>query len=219
MSVRILMVDDHSILREGLKNVLESNKNLIVVGESEDGEDALKEIEKTEPELILLDISMPKKDGIETLKQIRRRGFKVKVIMLTAHKEDKYIVDAYKNGCDGYVIKTESVESLINAIMVVMSGVKYITSEFYEIINKNNVLKKTEEYIDKQKALTKRELEVLKLMSEGMFNREISVRLNISERTVKNHISSIFKKIGVVDRTQAAVYAIRNNIVNIREED
>ncbi len=218
MSVKLLLADDHLILREGLKNVLEANENLIVVGEAEDGDCALKKIDEINPELVLLDIGMPKKDGIETLKQIKKNGFDVKVIILTARKEEKYIVEAYRNGCDGYVYKSESVEKLINAITIVMSGIKYITPEFYEVINRSKS-KKIDEYSDKLGDLTRREIEVLKLMAEGMFNREIATKLNISERTVKNHISSVFKKIGVVDRTQAAVYAIKNGIVDIMENE
>lgn len=156
---------------------------------------------------------MPVNNGLQTLEKIKKMNLDVKVILLTVHNEVDYLLKAIEVGADGYVLKDSGSAELINAIEIVMSGESYIQPDMIPMLNSKMISRNSDK--GKVKALTKRELEVLVLVSEGMFNKEIADKLSISERTVKNHISSIFKKIDVADRTQAAVFAIRNNLIHI----
>ena len=156
---------------------------------------------------------MPKKNGIEVLKEIRKKDTGLKVLMLTVHNEVEYLIKAIEIGVDGYILKDSESAELKKAIFAVAEGEKYIQPSLIPALNAKLINK--DEDKDKIEQLTKRELEVLAKVAKGMFNREIAISLNISERTVKNHISNIFKKIQVSDRTQAAVFAIRNDIIKI----
>lgn len=170
-------------------------------------------IGKNDPDVLLLDINMPKKNGIEVLKEIRKKDTGLKVLMLTVHNEVEYLIKAIEIGVDGYILKDSESAELKKAIFAVAEGEKYIQPSLIPALNAKLINK--DEDKDKIEQLTKRELEVLAKVAKGMFNREIAISLNISERTVKNHISNIFKKIQVSDRTQAAVFAIRNDIIKI----
>lgn len=170
-------------------------------------------IGKNDPDILLLDINMPKKNGIEVLKEIRKKDTGLKVLMLTVHNEVEYLIKAIEIGVDGYILKDSESAELKKAIFAVAEGEKYIQPSLIPALNAKLINK--DEDKDKIEQLTKRELEVLAKVAKGMFNREIAISLNISERTVKNHISNIFKKIQVSDRTQAAVFAIRNDIIKI----
>ena len=156
---------------------------------------------------------MPKKNGIEVLEKIRNDKMPLKVLMLTVHNEGEYLVKAVDIGVDGYILKDSESAELKKAIESVMNGENYIQPSLIPMLNAKLVSRDTDK--DKIDQLTKRELEVLIKVASGMFNKEIAISLNISERTVKNHISNIFKKIQVSDRTQAAVFAIRNDIIKV----
>ena len=166
MAIKIMIADDHSMIREGLKSLLELEGDIQVVAEAEDGVDCLEKLKICTPDVLLLDINMPRKNGLEVLQTLKSSKSKVKVLVLTVPSLNSKMIE--KNRDEG---KIES--------------------------------------------LTKRELEVLKLLAVGMYNKEVAEKLNISERTVKNHVSNIFKKIEVTDRTQAAVFAIRNNLIEL----
>ena len=213
MSVNILLADDHLMVREGLKQVLELDHDIDVISEASDGYECLNLINKTHPDVVLLDINMPNVNGIEVLEEIKKKNIPVKVLMLTVHSEAEYLVQAVDIGANGYILKDSGSEELKKAIQSVMDGDSYIQPSLIPSLNSRLVNRD----IDKEKiaALTKREMEILTQIAGGMFNKEIAMNLNISERTVKNHISNIFKKIDVSDRTQAAVFAIRNNIVKL----
>ena len=163
--------------------------------------------------LTLLDINMPKMNGLEVLKALKDRKSKVKVLVLTAHNETEYLMKAVDIGINGYVLKESESAELKKAIFTIADGETYIQPSLIPALNSKMIQKNEDEL--KIDALTKREMEVLKEMSVGKFNRDIAKEMKISERTVKNHISSIFKKLEVTDRTQAAVFAIRNNIIQI----
>lgn len=213
MPVKIMLADDHVMFREGLKKLLESVENFMIVGEAEDGDDTLRKISEIEPDIILLDINMPKMDGLEVLMHMRKKGIKTNVILITYHDEMDYLIRGINFGANGYLLKKSSFLELKDAIMTVMDGKKYIQSSLIpELSSKMAQQDRDKEKIDN---LTRRELEVLRLMAIGMYNKEIAKNLDISERTVKNHVSNIFKKIIVNDRTQAAVFAIKNNLINI----
>lgn len=213
MDTKVIIIDDHKMIREGLKQLLELNESFSVVGMAQNGDEGISLLKKINADILLLDINMPNKNGLETLKEIRELKLDIKVIMLTVHNEVDYLLQAIEIGADGYVLKDVGSAELIHAIKIVMSGESYIQPEMIPMLNSKMVVRNSDK--EKIKSLTKRELEVLILVSEGMFNKEIADRLDISERTVKNHISSIFRKIDVADRTQAAVFAIRNSLIHI----
>ena len=209
--IEIIIADDHMMIREGLKQLLELDGTMKVIAEANDGEECLNLLnKKIHPDILLLDINMPKKNGIEVLEYIKQNKIPVKVLILTVHNEVDYLLKAVDIGIDGYLLKDSSYDELKEAIDVVISGNTYIQPSLLPALNES-----MEDYaLDKEKIewLTKRELDVLRLISEGCSNKKISDELTISERTVKNHISHIFRKIDVEDRTQAAVFAIRNKI-------
>lgn len=213
MKMKVIIADDHKMVREGIKQLLELNNSISVVGMAADGIECMSLLEEEEADVLLLDINMPNKNGLETLEEIKKNNTKVKVIFLTVHNEVDYLLKAVEIGADGYILKDSGSAELINAIQIVMNGESYIQPDMIPILNSKMVVRNSDR--EKIKGLTKRELEVLVLVSEGMFNKEIADKLSISERTVKNHISSIFKKIDVSDRTQAAVFAIRNSLIHI----
>ena len=213
MAVKIMIADDHSMIREGLKNLLELDGDIQVIAEAVDGEDCLEKLQLVKPDVLLLDINMPKKNGLEVLKSLKSRRSKLKVLVLTVHNETEYLMKAVDIGVNGYVLKDSESAELKKAIFTVADGETYIQPSLIPALNAKMI--ETNKDAEKIKSLTKRELDVLKLLAVGMFNKEVGKRLEISERTVKNHVSNIFKKLGVPDRTQAAVFAIRNNLVQI----
>lgn len=208
-----MIADDHKMVRQGLKQLLELEGDMEVIQEAENGCDCLEKLKIVKPDVLLLDINMPEMNGIETLDAIRKNKMNLKILMLTVHGEVEYLLRAVDMGVDGYILKDSDSAELRNAIFSIMLGNTYIQSDLIPLLNSKMITRDSDS--EKIKLLTKRELEILINLSSGMFNKEIGEKLNISERTVKNHISSVFKKIEVVDRTQAAVFAIRNNLIHI----
>ena len=214
MPVNVMIVDDHKMVREGIKQLLEFDGKIKVVSEADNGFECLEYLEKnTLPDVLLLDINMPEMNGLEVLQNIRNKKINVKTIILTVHNEVEYLLRAFDLKVNGYILKDSESEVLKNAIYTVCKGETYVQPELVPVLNSKMINRN----IDKEKinSLTKREIEVLIAISAGLLNKEIAINLGISERTVKNHISNIFKKIDVADRTQAAVFAIKNDIVKI----
>ncbi len=210
---KIMIVDDFALIRDGLKNLLELDGSMKVISEAQDGIDCLNKLNEKLPDILLLDINMPNKNGLEVLQEIRNNEIPIKVMILTMHNEIDYLLRAIEIGADGYASKNIKFEELKEAIDLIIHGENFIQKELLPLLN-SKIEKKNEE-LDKIKSLTKRELEVLKNIAFGNSNREIATSLKISERTVKNHIFNIFKKISVTDRTQAAVFAIRNDLISL----
>ena len=213
MGIKLVIADDHSMIREGLRQLLELDENIKVVAEASDGAEAIEKLREYNVDVLLLDINMPNMNGLDTLMNIKKNNIDVKVLILTIHNEVDYLIKAVEIGCDGYVLKDSDSNLLRKAIYTVYEGEKFIQPSLTPILNAG--LASKVEIDDKLNELTRREIEVLKLIAEGLFNKEIASKLDISERTVKNHVSNIFKKIDVSDRTQAAVFAIKNNLVNL----
>ena len=213
MSIRVMLADDHILMREGIRQLLEFDGSIEVVEEANDGDECLEKLKRSKPDVLLLDINMPKKNGIEVLEEIKKQKINVKVLILTVHNEVEYLLRAVDIGVDGYILKDSESAELKKAINAVMNGESYIQPKLIPALNNRLVARDVDK--DKLESLTKREIEVLILVANGMFNKEIAIKLNISERTVKNHISNIFKKLDVSDRTQAAVFAIKNDIVKL----
>lgn len=210
---KIMIVDDFALIRDGLKNLLELDGSMKVISEAQDGIDCLNKLNEKLPDILLLDINMPNKNGLEVLQEIRNNEIPIKVMILTMHNEIDYLLRAIEIGADGYASKNIKFEELKEAIDLIIHGENFIQKELLPLLN-SKIEKKNEE-LDKIKSLIKRELEVLKNIAFGNSNREIATSLKISERTVKNHIFNIFKKIAVTDRTQAAVFAIRNDLISL----
>lgn len=213
MSIKVMLVDDHVLIREGIRNLLEFDGNIEVIEQAGDGFECLEKLQYVNPDIILLDINMPKMNGIEVLEELKAKVNPVKVIILTVHSEVEYLVKAIDIGANGYILKDSESSELKQAINDIINGGSYIQPSLIPTLNSRLINRDIDK--EKLKTLTKREVEILALVASGMFNKEIAVNLDISERTVKNHISNIFKKIDVSDRTQAAVFAIRNNIINL----
>ncbi|WWR15860.1 response regulator transcription factor [Lachnospiraceae bacterium JLR.KK008] len=212
-SIKVMIADDHVLVREGIRRLLEFDGDIEIIAEADNGVKCLDILNSVLPEVLLLDINMPQMDGIETLREIRSRKIPVKVLILTVHNESNYLVKAVDIGIDGYLLKNSSSEELKKAIRSVLNGESYIQPELIPELNSQLIRKN--DHKEKIDSLTKRELEVLILLAHGVFNKEIAEKMGISERTVKNHISSIFRKIDVSDRTQAAVFAIKNDLIVI----
>lgn len=213
MKTKVMIADDHNLIREGLKQLLEFDGSMEIIAEASNGVECLDRLENVLPDILLLDINMPEKNGLEVLEKIKKENIAIKVLILTVHNELEYLLRAVDMGVDGYIMKDSESAELKKAINTVMSGENYIQASLIPALN--NRLANRDIDKDKIDSLTSRELEVLIQIANGMINKEIATNLNISERTVKNHISNIFKKIDVSDRTQAAVFAIKNNIITL----
>jgi DNA-binding NarL/FixJ family response regulator len=212
--INIMIADDHSMVREGIKQLLELDGDIVVTSEANNGKQCIELLDEKQTDVLLLDINMPNMNGLQVLQYIREAKKKVKVLILTIHNEVEYLVRAVEIGVDGYVLKDSDSSVLKKAIFSVYRGETFIQPELAPLL-KAKLDEKSTAASNLDDALTKREIEVLKLLAEGLFNKEIAYMLAISEKTVKNHVSNIFKKINVSDRTQAAVYAIKNNLVEL----
>lgn len=212
-NVNVLIADDHSMVREGLKQLIELEEDIDVIGQAGDGHQVINLVHELNPDVLLLDINMPVMNGLEVLEVLKNENSNTKILILTIHNEIEYLYKAVEIGVNGYVLKDSESDVLIKAIRSINKGESYIQPNMASLL-----FKKINGELDNQvkhSKLTKREIEVLKLITQGLLNKEIADLLCISEKTVKNHVSNIFKKIEVSDRTQAAVYAIKNNIVDI----
>lgn len=213
--IKVIIADDHALIREGLKKLLELEQTIEVVALAVDGKSAIELVDKHQPDIVLLDINMPNMNGIECLKLLKKDYKESKVIMLTIHEDAEYLIETVNMGAEGYVLKDADVSQLIDAINKVVNGEIYIHPSLSGVLVREYKRKEVTYRDLNKRRLTRRELEVLKLVAQGINNKDISENLFISEKTVKNHISSIFKKLNVNDRTQAALYAIKHNVTKI----
>ncbi len=218
MSIRVMIVDDHQLFREGIKSILSATKDILVVSEAADGETAITQAHIHNPDIILLDIVMPHIDGIRTLRRMKDLGIKSRIIILSAHSSKNYIINAIKLGASGYITKDNNSQNLIQVIRRVASGGKYLQPSLGMILRQNLEEEEYDDYsedIKKMELLSRREFEILTLVARGNTNKEIGNKLFISEKTVKNHMTQIFKKIEVKDRVQAVIFAYKNSIIEV----
>lgn len=213
--IRVMIVDDHKMFREGLRKLIEFDKEIKVVEEACDGLECIHKIRSAKPDVILLDINMPNTDGITTLKELNCRKHRPKVLILTVHNEIEYVIRVLDLGVDGYILKDSSSRELIRAIRFVYNGERFIQPNLIPLLNSKLIARDIDQ--EKMDSLTKREMEILKLVALGHFNKDIASILSITERTVKNHMTNIFQKIDCADRTQAAIFCIRNGLVSVHE--
>ncbi len=206
--IRVVIADDHALIREGLTKVLELEGDIEIVGEAADGQGAIKLARRYRPDVILMDINMPVTDGITATRVIKKEFSKIKVIALTVY-EDEQVVEMVKAGVSAYVLKDVAGKELMTTIRKVMDGHVFIHPRVASrVVNELSSDRRTHE-----EHLTRREKDVLGLLVKGNSNKEIADLLYISEKTVKNHLTNIFRKLTVKDRTQAAVYALRHGLV------
>lgn len=212
--INVMIADDHSMVREGIKQILELDGDIRVSAEAGSGKECIENLDERMTDVLLLDINMPNMNGLQVLQYLREKRTRIKVLILTIHNEVEYLVRAVEIGVDGYVLKDSDSVVLKKAIFAINRGDTFIQPELAGALKKRleDRSTNTRKILDE---LTRREIEVLKLLAEGLFNKEIAYTLSISEKTVKNHVSNIFRKINVSDRTQAAVYAIKHNLVDI----
>jgi two-component system, NarL family, response regulator LiaR len=211
--IRILLADDHAIVRKGIRTLLLSESGLEVVAEAENGEQAIEFAQTYQPDLIVLDLEMPKKDGLQVIETLKKSNSPVKILVLTSFAEDDKVFTAIKLGALGYLLKDSSPDQLVQAIYAVHRGESSlhpsIALKVIRELNKPTDLPPTES------PLTEREVEVLKLLAQGLSNGEIAEKLVISERTVGNHIANLLSKLHVANRTQAALWAYREGYVKL----
>lgn len=213
--IRVLIADDQDILREGLKMLLQSNSDIDVCGSVENGKEAVAFCQSHKVDVILMDMKMPELNGVEATKRIKQQFESIKILVLTTFNDDEYIFESIKYGASGYLLKDAAPAEIINAIKTIHSGGSLIQPEVASrLLNKFSemAMGSTVEKDKKIEQLTKRELKICSLLAEGYNNKEISQSLYISEGTVKNHITNILNKLELRDRTQLAVYAVKNGL-------
>jgi len=212
--VRIVIAEDHTILREGLRSLLSSDPNLEVVGEAEDGREAIQCVERFKPNLILTDLSMPRMNGMEAIKEIKRQSPETKILVLTVHKAEEYILSTFQAGADGYLLKDSTHAELVMAVKKVLSGKHYISPEISEKVIEGYLEgKKTLKSRTSWETLTQREREILKLIAEGYKNKEIANYLCISTKTVEKHRANLMEKLDLPSIQALTTFALEKGIV------
>lgn len=223
MPINILIADDHALLRQGIKNVLELENDLVVIGEASDGDEAITKAAELGPDILLLDMNMPRNNGLEVTRRLRPTHPNIKVIILTIHDDENYVIEVIKAGAAGYLLKDIEPGMLVKAIRTVYEGESFIyptlAKKLLGEMNRQEERKLEAAKIferRREERLTYREIEVLSLICQGMSNQSIAQKLYLSEKTVKNHLTNIFRKINVTDRTQAVLYALKHKIVELQ---
>ena len=212
--IRVLLADDHDLFRQGVRRLIEAAGEIEVVGEASTGEQTVRMVEELAPDIVLLDIAMPHLSGIDAARIIKAASPRTGLIMLTVHSEEEFLFEAIKAGAMGYLLKDCTPEELLRAIRVVYDGEGLLAPTMAaKVIHEFAKTREVRALAAVTNPLTAREVEILQHVAAGLANKEIALRLRISERTVKNHLSNIMGKLHVNSRTQAAVYALRSGLV------
>jgi NarL family two-component system response regulator LiaR len=214
--IKVLLADDHSLFREGLRSLLEDQEDIEIVGEAEDGLEATKLTLKVNPTVVLMDINMPVVDGVEATRMILKKNSSVGIIILTMYPQDEYVIQALKAGAKAYLLKDTRSKKLLEVIRTVHSGQAVISQEMTNRLLDEFRRMSYEEEEEKPsfQPLTDQEKRILTRVAEGASNKDIAEDLNLSERTVKNYLSIIFQKLQVNNRTEAAIRAMRDGLVD-----
>jgi two-component system, NarL family, response regulator LiaR len=216
--IRLLLCDDHAMFRQGLRSILETEEDVRIIGEAATGREAVRFALETRPDVILMDIQMPEMDGVKATQTILDEAPEAKVIILTMYRQDRYVFEAIKAGARGYMLKDADSSELIEAIRRVAEGETLLSAEMAASIL-NEFRKVKEELPDEHHDLTEREATILRLLAHGASNQQIADELNVSEKTVRNRLSEIFSKLRINNRTQAALYALREGIATLKNEE
>jgi two-component system NarL family response regulator len=214
--VRVLVVDDHELFRRGLTMLLGVEQGIEVVGEASDGAEGTKLAVSTAPDVVLLDVRMPKQSGIEACVAIKAASPTTKIVMLTVSDEEADLYEAVKNGASGYLLKDSSIEEVAQGIRVVAEGQSLISpSMAAKLIDEFKTMSRPDRSQGPALKLTERELDVLRLVAKGLSNRDVAHRLAISENTVKNHVRNMLEKLQLHSRMEAVMYAVREKLVEL----
>lgn len=214
--IRVVLIDDHTVLRQGLKLLLSLEPDLHVVGDVSGGEEGLRIVETVQPHVVVTDIGLPDIDGIEITRRLRGQFPRVRVLVLTVHDEDTYVFTVMQAGASGYLVKNAAANELVDAIRAVHAGRPWLQPQIAQRVMRSastDILVERHPGADLIDPLTPRELEVLRLLAGAASNREIADRLDISPRTVETHLANIYSKLGVRGRTEAMLWAIREGVV------
>ena len=212
-TARVLIADDQTLFRSGLARLLDVDDRVTVVGEAKDGLEAVKLAAALKPDVVLMDIKMPNIDGIEATRRIVAESPKSKVLMLTTFEADNHVIQALKAGASGYVLKDSEASAIVSSILAVVAGERVMASAVANrVLEMLTGATTPKEFYD---GLTAREVEILKMLATGMANKQIAYKLKISEKTVRNHVSNMYEKLGIYDRAQAVLYAVRKGLVEI----
>jgi DNA-binding NarL/FixJ family response regulator len=210
---RVLIADDQTLFRTGLARLIGDDPRLEVVGQAADGQEAIEMVDELKPDLVLMDLKMPNVDGIEATRRIVGKHPNVKVLILTTFDTDPYVLQAMRAGASGYVLKDSSVNAIVASSVTVLEGEQVMATAVTErVLALVSGTKSSKEVYD---GLTAREIEILKLLASGMANKQVAYRLRISEKTVRNHVSNMYEKLNVSDRSQAVLYAIRKGLIEL----
>lgn len=202
--IRVMLVEDHILMRVGLKTTAEGEPDMEVIAEVADGRQVLENYRRHKPDVVLLDLRLPGMDGIQIIKQLRQEAAEVRIVVLSSYGGGDDITSAIQSGASGYVLKSMPLEQMLQAVRVVHAGGQYFPREISDRVNQRI-----------QSDISPREIEVLRLIAQGKANKEIGVKLGISEGTVKNHLTNIFTKLGAVDRAQALTIAVKRQLVQL----
>ena len=216
-TIRVVVVDDQRLFTKGLSGLVDMLEGVEVVGVAYNGEEAVALCRKEEPDVVLMDISMPKMDGISATREIRSLLPQTAVIILTAHEEDEQVFEGMKAGAQGYLLKDAEPEDLSRAIRTVYAGDTIIAPDLAQKMLNTFESGKSSGSSRLMPPLTERELEVIRALAQGKSDRQIANSLGISEKTVRNHTSNIYRKLHIFDRTQAVIYAIREGVIDVEE--
>ena len=212
-AARVVIADDQTLFRAGLAQLLNEDPRVEVVGLAVNGAEAVKLTAKLKPDVVLMDLKMPIVDGIEATRQITEADPTAKVLVLTTFETDSDVIQALKAGASGYVLKDSSAQAIVSSVVAVMAGEKVMASAVANRVL--DMLSGTTTPKEFYNGLTNREIEILKLLANGMANKQIAYRLKISEKTVRNHVSNTYEKLGIYDRSQAVLYAVRKGLVEL----
>lgn len=214
-TIKVLLADDHTIVRKGLRSLLEEEEDIKVVGEAEDGHEAIQKVSELEPDVIIMDVGMPSLNGLEAVKLLKKENRGIKILILTMHDNEEYIIEALKSGACGYLVKKSAPKELTAAIRIANKGETYLSPSIStKVINR--FIRQTSDGIDKTSKddlLTTRERETIQLIAEGKSNKEIADKLTISLKTVKNHRSNLMEKLDLHNTAEITQYAIRKGIL------
>ena len=212
-AARVLIADDQTLFRAGLARLLSEDPRLEVVGQALEGQDAVAQAAKLKPDVVLMDLKMPGVDGIEATRQITEANPGVKVLILTTFETDSNVIQALKAGASGYVLKDSTADAIASSVVAITSGERVMASAVANrVLEMLTGASTPKEFYD---GLTNREIEILKMLANGMANKQIAYRLKISEKTVRNHVSNMYEKLGIYDRSQAVLYAVRKGLVEV----
>src|ERR1700694_2070037 len=210
---RVLIADDQTLFRSGLARLLEEDPRVEIVGQAVDGADVVKRAASLKPDVVLMDVKMPNMDGIEATRKIVAEHTEIKVLVITTFDADSYVLHALRAGASGYVLKDSQPSAIISSILSVMSGERVMASAVANrVLDMLTGATTPKEFYD---GLTAREIEIIKLLAIGQANKQIAYRLHISEKTVRNHVSHMYEKLGIYDRSQAVLYAVRKGLVEL----